>query len=88
MEIIGLEGPGNDSASIWSYNFSICLQENLKLIISMISGFLDVSLSPTTNYFYLLNPQRASNNSRNSLSKMSEFIPETPVTFSNALGCL
>ena len=30
----------------------------------MVSGFLNVSLSPKTNYFYLWRPQDASNNSR------------------------
>ena len=40
LEIIGLKAPGNYSASIWSYNFSICLWENPKTLISMISGVL------------------------------------------------
>ena len=37
MEILGLRAPGNHSASIWFTNFSICLWENLKTLISMIS---------------------------------------------------
>ena len=36
----------------------------LKPIISMISGFSDVSLSPKTNYFYLWRPQDTSKKPR------------------------
>ena len=39
MDIISSKAPGNYSASIWFNNFSIRLWENLKLLISMISGF-------------------------------------------------
>ena len=53
MEIISLKAPGNYSASFWSYHFSICLWENLKLLISMISALWDVSRAPKTNYFSL-----------------------------------
>ena len=50
IEIIGLKGRGNYSASIGYNNFSICLWESPKLFISMIAGFLDVSRSTKTNY--------------------------------------
>ena len=40
MEMICLKAPGNYSASVWTYNFSICLCERSKPNISMISGFL------------------------------------------------
>ena len=53
MEIISLKAPGNYFASIWINNFSICLWENPKTLMSMISGFPDVSPSPKTNYVYL-----------------------------------
>ena len=39
---VGQKALGNYSGPIWSNNFSICLWENLKLLISMISGILDV----------------------------------------------
>ena len=64
MEIIGLKAPGNYSGSFWSYNFSICLWESPKTLISMISGLLDVSLSPNTNIIYLLRPRDTSRNLR------------------------
>ena len=57
MEIISLKSPGNYSASIWINIFSICLGESLKTIISMISGFWDVSLSSKANIIYLRRPQ-------------------------------
>ena len=66
LEIIGLKAPGNYSASIWSYSFSICLWERLKTFISMISGFSDVSPSPGINYFHLLRHQDTLTKSRRS----------------------
>ena len=51
IEMIGLKAPGNYPGPFWSNRFSICLWENLKNLSSMISGFLNVSLSPKTNYF-------------------------------------
>ena len=57
MEIICLKALGNYYGPFWSYNFSICLWDNLKLLISMISGVLNVSPAPNTNYFYLLTHQ-------------------------------
>ena len=54
IEIIDLKAPGNYSASICYNLFSICLWEKLKTLISMISGFWDVSLSPQTNYVLFL----------------------------------
>ena len=65
IELIHLKAPGNYSASIWTYNFLNCLWENPKTLISMISGFSDVSLTPKTNYLYLLRHQDTSNNPRN-----------------------
>ena len=64
IEIISLKAPENCSDSFWAYNFSICLWENPKLLISMISGFGDVSLAPKTNCFYLSRPQDAWRNPR------------------------
>ena len=43
MEIIGLKALGNYFAAIWFNRFSICSWENTKTLISMISGFSDVS---------------------------------------------
>ena len=56
-EIIGLQAPGNYSASIRTYNFLICLWERPKLLISMILGFLEVSPSPKTNIFIFRDPR-------------------------------
>ena len=39
MERLGLKAPWNYSVPFWSYNFSICLWENQKTFISMISDF-------------------------------------------------
>ena len=64
MENMCLKAPGNYYGRVWSYNFSICLWESLKPQISMISGFMDVSPSPKTNYFYLWKPQDTSNTPR------------------------
>ena len=50
MEIIGLKAPGNYSGPFWSSNFSILILENLRDLISMISGFLNASPAPKTNY--------------------------------------
>ena len=47
MEIIGLKALGNLFASICTYNFPICLWENPNTLISMNSGFSNVS--PTFN---------------------------------------
>ena len=52
VEKIGLRAPGNYSGPFLSYNFSICLCENPKILISMSSGFGDMSPAPQTNYFY------------------------------------
>ena len=53
MEILGLKAPGNYSASIWINKIPICLWENLETLISMISGFWDVSrpLKPILSIF-------------------------------------
>ena len=51
MAKIGLKAPGNYSGPFLTYKFSICLWENPKLVLSIISGFWDVSPSPKTNYF-------------------------------------
>ena len=64
MEIISSKALGNYSASIRSYNFSNCLPENPKTLISMISGFFDVSFLPQTNYVYLWRHQNPPNDSR------------------------
>ena len=50
IEKICFKAPGNYSASFWSYDFSICLWENPETLISMISGFSDVSPAPKTSY--------------------------------------
>ena len=63
MERIGLKAPYN-SASFWSYSSSICLWERPSLLISMISGFLNVSLSPKAIHFYLWRPHDSSRNLR------------------------
>ena len=42
MEIIGLKSPGNYSASVRTYNFSILSCERPKPNMSMISGFVDL----------------------------------------------
>ena len=52
-EIISLKAPGNYSAPFWSTRLSICSWENPKALISMLSGFLNVSPGPKTNYVYL-----------------------------------
>ena len=57
MEKIGSKAPENHAASVWSYNCLICLRENTKTISSMISGLLNVSTSPNTNYVYLWSPR-------------------------------
>ena len=44
--------------------FRIVYWKTLKPIISMVSGFLNVSLSPQTIYFYLWRDQDPPNNSR------------------------
>ena len=54
---IRLKAPGNHSASIWSYNISICSWENPKTFFSMISGLFNVSPSPTIKIIYLLRHQ-------------------------------
>ena len=73
VEKICLKAPYYYFAPIWTYNFSICLWENLKLLSSMISEFGDVSLSPKTIYFIFgdtrtpKNKQEQSPNMRNIL---------------------
>ena len=53
IKIIGLEAPGNYSASIWINEISILsLEKNQQTIISMIWGFLDVSRPFKTNNVY------------------------------------
>ena len=59
-----------------SYNFSICLWENPKLLIPMISGLWDVSLSPRTHIFR--NPQDTLNNSRRYQSNFKNSIVQIP----------
>ena len=56
-EKIYLKAPGSYPGPFWSYNFSICLSENPKAFISMMSGLFDVSLSFKTNIIYLWRPQ-------------------------------
>ena len=41
------------------------MKEPFNPLISLISGLLNVSLSPQTNYFYLGRPQNTSNNLNN-----------------------
>ena len=53
MEKICLKAPGNYSAPIWSYKCSICLWEKPETLMSMISGFSNVSPGAKTNYFHL-----------------------------------
>ena len=57
LEIIWPEAPGNYSGPFWFNSFSICLWEKLKTLISMLSGFSDVSMNHQTIYFYLSRPQ-------------------------------
>ena len=64
MEKICLKAPGSYSGPFGTYNSSICLWENLKTLISMISGLLDVSLSPKTNIINLWRHHDTSNNPR------------------------
>ena len=54
------------SGPFWSYNVSICLWEKTKLLISMIPGFLNVSLRPKTNIIYLWRPHDIFTNPRKS----------------------
>ena len=72
MEKIRLKALGSYSASIWSYNLSICFWENPKTFISIMSGLLNVSPSPKTNYCYLCGHQDTSKSSK-----------ESQVTFEN-----
>ena len=65
-EVAGKDMLKSSVASIRTYSFSIWLYENPQYpLISMISGFLDVSLLPKTNIIYLLRPRDTSNNPRN-----------------------
>ena len=57
-EIISLRAPGNYSAPFWSNRCFICLLENPKTIISMISGLLNVSSAPKTIYVLSLETPR------------------------------
>lgn len=52
-----LKSAGNYSAPIWNCNFSICLWDNPKTLISMMSGLLNMSPSPKANITYLLRHQ-------------------------------
>ena len=67
ISIICLKAPGNHPASIRFSIFSICLWEVPKLLISMISRFLNVSLSPKTNYFIFGDTGAPKKKFRNSL---------------------
>ena len=51
MEKIGLKAPGNYVGWFWFNNFLICLFENPKTFISMISGFGDVCPALRTNFY-------------------------------------
>ena len=51
-------------ASIWTYNFSIWHMETLNPLISMISGFSEVSLCPKTNIIHLWRRQETSQSFR------------------------
>ena len=53
-EIIKQKAPENYSAALWYNIFLSCLWEYPKLLISMISGFLDVSRPPTNELFLSL----------------------------------
>ena len=64
IEIIRLKTPGNYSVSTWINNFSICLCENPKPLISMISGFPSPPFPPQTCCSYFLKHQDTSNKSR------------------------
>ena len=66
MEKIWQQAPYNYSASLWIRNFSIRLWEHPNPLIFMISGFLDVTMTPKTNIIYLLRHQDSSNNQRTS----------------------
>ena len=59
-----LKAPLYYSAPFRSYNFSICLWENPKTLIVIISELWDVSLAPQTNYCYLWRHQDTSKNQR------------------------
>ena len=58
QKLRGITGPCG------SYNFSICLWENPRSPICMISGCSGVSLSPTSNIIYLWKPRHTSKNLR------------------------
>ena len=53
VEMIGLKAAGNYSATIWYFKISICLWEKVKLLTSMILGFLNPPPGPKTKYFIL-----------------------------------
>ena len=76
-ETISSKALGNYSASVWYNIFSICLWEELKLLISMISGILNGPFLPKTNYFDLWKHQDTKNNSgkfkKNIILRISEF---------------
>ena len=67
------KAPGNYSGPFWTYNFAICLWEKQKLLMSMISVFLDVSLSPKTDYFYLWRHQDTWGKSRTFLAHFRKY---------------
>ena len=66
MEMVLPKAPENYSSPFWAYKFSICSWERAKLLISMISGHLDMSPSPKTNIIYLWRPQDTFKNPRKS----------------------
>ena len=77
MQKIGLNNAGNYSGPFWTYNFSICLLENPGNLISMNSGFSDVSPSPKANIIYLGRPPGYLNWSKKQsqiISKKQDFI--------------
>ena len=54
--------------------FRFAYGRTLNLLISLISGFFDVSLSPETNIVHFLRHQNTSNNSRQFPTHSSEYI--------------
>ena len=68
------KAPGNYSAPYWSYNFSICSWENLNLLISMISGFWDVSPSPKRQLYLSLETQYLKRYDKNPQSFLKIFL--------------
>ena len=52
MQIIGLKAPANYSGPSWINNCPLCLWQNPKALIFLMSGLLDVSPRPKTNILW------------------------------------